>query len=224
MYLIFAKSKQNYRIGKRFKSYRQMMRNTMHSDDGALSDIAAQDPEMARQMQYIQKYAYAPVYRNTSTKYFASGEEYYAYLLKELNRAEKFIFIEYFIIEQGKMFGGVLDILKKKISEGVEVRLMYDDFGTIQKLPKGYDRYLESIGISVSVFNRVRPSLDTFLNYRDHRKIVVIDGNTAFTGGINLADEYINEVERFGHWKDTGIMIKGEAVTKMTETFLQLWH
>ena len=224
LYLIFAKSKQNYRIGKRFKSYRQMMRNTMHSDDGALSDIAAQDPEMARQMQYIQKYAYAPVYRNTSTKYFASGEEYYAYLLKELNRAEKFIFIEYFIIEQGKMFGGVLDILKKKISEGVEVRLMYDDFGTIQKLPKGYDRYLESIGISVSVFNRVRPSLDTFLNYRDHRKIVVIDGNTAFTGGINLADEYINEVERFGHWKDTGIMIKGEAVTKMTETFLQLWH
>ena len=122
------------------------------------------------------------------------------------------------------MFGDILEILKTKISEGVEVRLMYDDFGTVQKLPKGYEKYLEGLGISVSVFNRIRPSLDTFLNYRDHRKILVIDGNTAFTGGINLADEYINEVERFGHWKDTGIMIKGEAVTKMTETFLQLWH
>ncbi len=224
LYLIFAKSKQNYRIGKRFKSYRQMMRNAMHVSDDAISYVEKDDPELARQMKYIQKYAYAPVYQNTSTKYFSSGEEFYASILKELNRAEKFIFMEYFIIEQGKMFGGVLDILKRKISEGVEVRLMYDDFGTLSKLPKGYDKYLESIGISVSVFNRVRPSLDTFLNYRDHRKILVIDGNTAFTGGVNLADEYINEVERFGHWKDTAIMIKGEAVTKMTETFLQLWH
>ena len=122
------------------------------------------------------------------------------------------------------MFDGILDILKKKISEGIEVRLMYDDLGTIQKLPKGYDRYLESLGIRVSVFNRVSPSLDTFLNYRDHRKILVIDGRVAFTGGINLADEYINAVERFGHWKDSGIMIKGDGVIKMTETFLQLWH
>ena len=97
--------------------------------------------------------------------------------------------MEYFIIEPGKMFDGILDILKKKISEGIEVRLMYDDLGTIQKLPKGYDRYLESLGIRVSVFNRVSPSLDTFLNYRDHRKILVIDGRVAFTGGINLADD-----------------------------------
>jgi cardiolipin synthase len=224
LYLIFAKSKQSYRIGKRFKSYRLMMRNAMSSAGDSIHEIEAEDPEIARQMKYIKKTAYAPVYKNTSAKYFSSGEDYFKAVVRELTRAEKFIFIEYFIIEQGKMFGDILEILKTKISEGVEVRLMYDDFGTIQKLPKGYDKYLEGLGISVSVFNRIRPSLDTFLNYRDHRKILVIDGNTAFTGGINLADEYINEVERFGHWKDTGIMIKGEAVTKMTETFLQLWH
>lgn len=224
LYLIFAKSKQNYRIAKRFKSYKLMMRNAMHGTCDCIDEIEAEDKEIARQMKYIMKTAYAPVYRNTTSKYFSSGEEFYSCMLRELNRAERFIFMEYFIIEEGKMFGGVLDILRKKIAEGVEVRLMYDDFGTMQKLPKGYDSYLESIGISVSVFNPVRPSLDTFLNYRDHRKILVIDGNTAFTGGINLADEYINETERFGHWKDTGIMIKGEAVTKMTETFLQLWH
>lgn len=224
LYLIFAKSKQSYRIAKRFKSYRLMMRNTMRAAEDNITDIECEAPEIAKQMKYIQRTAYAPVYRNTMSKYFESGEKYYEAILREIKKAEKFIFMEYFIIEQGKMFNSILEILKKKISEGIEVRLMYDDMGTIQKLPKGYDKYLESIGISVSVFNRLRPSLDTFLNYRDHRKILVIDGNTAFTGGINLADEYINEVERFGHWKDTGIMLKGEAVTKMTETFLQLWH
>lgn len=224
LYMIFAKSKQNYRIGKRFKSYKMMMRNAMPNPEDNISEIEKEDPAIARQMKYIEKTAYAPVYSNTSTKYFPSGEQFYAQILKELNRAERYIFIEYFIIEPGKMFDSVLEILKKKISEGIEVRLMYDDFGTLQKLPKGYEKYLESLGISVSVFNRVRPSLDTFLNYRDHRKILIIDGCTAFTGGLNLADEYINAVERFGHWKDTAIMIKGQAVTKMTEIFLQLWH
>lgn len=224
LYLIFAKSKQNYRIGKRFRSYRLMMRNAMHGEGNRLDEAAKEDPEIARQMKYIENTAYAPVYGNTSAKYFPSGEEYFEAVLREISLAKRFIFMEYFIIEEGKMFCSVLELLKRKIAEGVEVRLMYDDFGTIQKLPKGYEGYLKSLGINVSVFNRVRPSLDTFLNYRDHRKILVIDGNTAFTGGINLADEYINEVEHFGHWKDSGIMLKGEAVAKMTETFLQLWH
>lgn len=224
LYLIFAKSNQSYRIGKRFKSYRQLMRSAVKSREDCLDEIEADDPEIARQLRYIKKTSYAPVYKNTQAKYFPSGEDYYAALLRELNRAERFIFIEYFIIEEGRMLGSILEVLKRKIAEGIEVRLMYDDLGSVSKLPKGYDGYLESLGISVSVFNRLRPSLDTFLNYRDHRKILVIDGNVAFTGGINLADEYINHVERFGHWKDTGIMLKGEAVTKMTEIFLQLWH
>lgn len=224
LYLIFSKSRNNRRIGKRFKNYREMMRHTMPSDEDNIAEIAKDDPEIARNLKYIEQTAFAPVYKNTSTKYFSVGEEYYAQLLRELNRAERFIFIEYFIIEPGKMLDSVINILKEKVSEGVEVRFMFDDLGSASKIPKDYEKYLQSLGFSVSVFNRIRPSPDTFLNYRDHRKIVVIDGNTAFTGGINLADEYINEVQRFGHWKDTGIMIKGDAVTKMTETFLQLWH
>lgn len=224
LYVLFAKSKQGFRISKRFKNYRTLMRNTLPNPDDPLREIEKESPELAKQMRYVEKTAYAPVYRNTEAVYFSTGEEYFAAVLKELAKARKFIFLEYFIIEEGKMFGDVLDVLKQKVAEGVEVRIMYDDIGTINKLPRKYDRKLEEMGFRVSVFNRMKPSLDAFLNYRDHRKILVVDGNVGFTGGINLADEYINEVERFGHWKDTGIMLRGQAVTKLTETFLQLWH
>lgn len=224
LYLMFSKPKQSYHIAKRFKGYRLMLKNSLKNPEEVISEIEDENPNLARQMRYIENSAHAPVYKNTACKYFPSGESYYAALLKELKRAEKFIFIEYFIIEQGEMLESILEILKDKISQGVEVRLMYDDIGTISKLPYKYDKYLESLGINVSVFNKMKPSLDAFLNYRDHRKIVVIDGKVGFTGGINLADEYINAVEKFGHWKDTGIMLKGEAVCKLTDTFLQLWH
>lgn len=224
LYILFAKSKQTRRISKRFKSYRTLMRNTLPNPDDPLSQIEQEDPIVAKQLRYIEQTAYAPVYCSTEAVYFSSGEEYFAAVLKELEKAHRFIFIEYFIIQEGKMFGAILDVLRQKVAEGVEVRIMYDDIGTINKLPKKYDKKLEAMGFRVSVFNRVKPSLDAFLNYRDHRKILVVDGNVGFTGGINLADEYINEVERFGHWKDTGVMLKGQAVTKLTETFLQLWH
>ena len=200
------------------------MRNTLPNPDDPLGELEKEDPQIAKQMRYIEKTAYAPVYKNTSAVYFSSGEEYFDAVMREISRACRFVFLEYFIIEDGKMFGAIADLLRQKISDGVEVRIMYDDIGTINKLPKGYDKKLEAMGFRVSVFNRMKPSLDAFLNYRDHRKMLVIDGNVGFTGGLNLADEYINEVERFGHWKDTGIMLRGQAVTKLTETFLQLWH
>ncbi len=224
LYILFAKSKQTRRISKRFRNYRTLMRNTLPNPDDPLVDIAKEDPVVARQLSYVERTAYAPVYRNTDAVYLPTGEEYFDAVMREIPKAKKFIFLEYFIIEEGKMFNSILDVLKKKVEEGVEVRIMYDDIGSISKVPSKYDKYLESLGFQVSVFNRMKPSLDAFLNYRDHRKILVIDGVVGFTGGVNLADEYINEVERFGHWKDTGIMIKGEGVTKMTETFLQLWH
>ena len=224
LYILFAKSKQSRRISKRFRCYRTLMRNTLPNPDDPISDIEYDDPQIAKQMKYIESTAYAPVYRNTSAKYFPSGEEYFEAVLNALAMAKKFVFLEYFIVEDGKMFGSILDILTQKLAEGVDVRIMYDDIGTISKLPKKYDEKLRQMGFKVSVFNKMKPSLDAFLNYRDHRKILVIDGNVGFTGGVNLADEYINEVERFGHWKDTGVMITGQAVTKMTETFLQLWH
>lgn len=224
LYILFAKSKQSYRISKRFRNYHTLMRNTPVNPDDPLNEIAAKDPEIARQLEYIKRTSYAPVYKNTFSKYFPTGEEYFEAVLEEISKAEKFVFLEYFIIEPGKMLDSILDILRKKVNDGVEVRIMYDDFGCINKIPINFNKKLEEQGFMVSVFNRMIPSLDAFLNYRDHRKILVIDGNVAFTGGVNLADEYINEIERFGYWKDTGIMLKGQAVTKMTETFLQLWH
>ncbi len=224
VYFIMSKGKQEKRTSKKFKEYQSLMRNTLPKDERIIPEIEESEPDIARQCRYIEKSAYAPVYKNTETKYFPSGEEYFSQLLKELSKAERFIFLEYFIIESGVMLDSILDILKKKVTEGVEVRLMYDDFGTISKLPNDFRKKLENMGIRVCVFNKVSSILNAFLNYRDHRKILVIDGNVGFTGGINLADEYINEVEKFGHWKDTGVMLKGEAVTKLTEIFLQLWH
>ncbi len=224
LYLIFSKSKQDYRISKRMRKYKTLERLMIQNENENINEIEVLDPGIARQMRYIKKTAYAPVFKNTETRYFASGEEYFEALLSELRRAQKYIFIEYFIIEKGKMFDSVLEILKDKVAQGIEVRIMFDDLGTISKLPKDYEKELEAMGMRVSVFNRVRASLDTFLNYRDHRKMTIIDGKVGFTGGINLADEYINEVEKFGHWKDTGVLLKGDAVSKMTETFLQLWH
>lgn len=224
MYFIMSKSKQGVRISKRFKDYRALMRNTLSSNSRNLEEIEEADPDVARQCKYIEKTAYAPIYKNTETKYFPSGETYFEAVLKEISKAQRFVFMEFFIVESGVMLDKMLEILKKKVAEGIEVRLMYDDFGTIAKLPKDFNRQLEAMGIRVCVFNKVKPFMHAFLNYRDHRKILIVDGNVAFTGGINIADEYINEVERFGHWKDTGLMLKGEAVTKMTEIFLQLWH
>ncbi len=173
---------------------------------------------------YVNNYGYYPIYKNTSVEYFSSGEEKFDALIRELEKAENFIFMEYFIIGLGRMWDTVLEILERKVSQGVEVRLIYDGMGCQFTLPNHYCRYLESLGIKCREFNEFRPFLSTAQNNRDHRKIVVIDGHTAFNGGINIADEYINEKERFGHWKDTAVMLKGEAVWSFTVMFIQMWE
>jgi len=131
--------------------------------------------------------------------------------------------MEYFIVGLGIMWDTILEVLKEKAAQGVEVRFIYDDMGCLFRLPIDYQRTLEGYGIKCAVFNRFRPVLSTLQNNRDHRKIAVIDGKVAFTGGINLADEYINVVERFGHWKDAAIMVKGAAAWSLTMIFLQMW-
>lgn len=173
---------------------------------------------------YIRNITGMPVWGETTTRYFPCGEEQFPAMLEALEEAEHFIFMEYFIIESGEMWNSILDILVRKVKQGVDVRLMYDDAGCISTLPHGYDRYLRSLGIRTIRFNRFIPTLNTYLNYRDHRKITVVDGNVGFMGGINLADEYINRVVRFGYWKDTGVMLRGAGVANMTETFLQMWE
>lgn len=176
LYFIMSKHKQASRISKRFDSCNSSSRSYTTRNDMLISEIEKENPCIAKGLRYIEKTAYAPVYANTATKYFPNGEEYYAQLLKELGKAQKFIFMEFFIIESGKMTDGILQILKKKVAEGVEVRMLYDDFGTISKVPKDFQKSLEALGIRVCVFNKVHPIINAFLNYRDHRKIVVIDG------------------------------------------------
>ena len=164
-----------------------------------------------------------PVYENTQVTYFPSGEAKFAALLPQLESATQYIFLEYFIIDEGLMWGRILEILARKAAQGVDVRVMYDGTCEFSTLPRDYPRRLEALGIRCKVFAPVTPFVSTHYNYRDHRKIAVIDGQVAFTGGVNLADEYINRVVRFGHWKDTAVMLRGEAVRSFTLMFLNMW-
>lgn len=174
--------------------------------------------------RYASKSGCFPLYENTSVKYFPSGEAKFEALLEELGKAEKFIFLEYFILDEGYMWGRVLTVLAEKAKQGVDVRVMYDGMCEIALLPHNYPKRMAELGIKCKAFSPIMPFVSTHYNYRDHRKILVIDGKTAFTGGVNLADEYINRASRFGHWKDTAIMLKGEAVTSFTLMFLQMWN
>lgn len=175
------------------------------------------------QSTYLKNMTGMPAFKNTNSTYLPLGDDAFIAMKAELENAEKYIFMEYFIIEQGKMWDELLDILVRKAAAGIDVRLVYDDFGCLMTLPEGYHKQLEKLGIKCSVFNPFVPVLSSVFNNRDHRKITVIDGKVAFTGGINLADEYINEIERFGHWKDNAIMLKGEAAWGFTIMFLSLW-
>ena len=165
----------------------------------------------------------ANIYLQSSSKYFASGEEMYENMLKDIESATKYIFLEYFIVAEGAMWDGVHTLLRKKILEGVEVRLMYDDIGCMKTISPRYDRMLNAEGIRCRRFSPVSPRVSTAHNNRDHRKILVVDGKIAYTGGVNIADEYINAKKRFGHWKDGGIRVEGDAAVGFLKLFLSLW-
>lgn len=175
------------------------------------------------QSKYIEDYAMYPAFRNQGTKYFSLGEHKHLALLEELKAAKEFIFLEYFIIDLGNMWDSILHILIEKANQGLDIRLIYDDFGTLTTFEPGYKKTLEKHNIKVAVFNPLIPFLAIRMNNRDHRKMVIIDGVVAFTGGINIADEYINEIQRFGHWKDAGLLVKGEAVYAFTVMFITMW-
>lgn len=176
-----------------------------------------------RQASYLEQYAHGPLYTNTEAAYFPLGDSVFPQMLEQLKRARRYIFIEYFIIEEGVFWNSILEILEEKAKSGVDVRVIYDDIGSLFTLPKKYAQKLEDKGIKCCVFNRFVPVLSLRLNNRDHRKLCIIDGHTGFTGGINLADEYINRVEKYGHWKDSAILLRGEAVWSMTVMFLSMW-
>lgn len=187
----------------------------------------AVQPLFKRFSEYLRQNAAAPVYSNTTSKYFAWGEDFFESFLQEAEKAEKFIFMEYFIIEEGEMWNKSLELLEKKAAAGVDVRIIYDSFGCLFTLPDKYEEKLRRMGIKCEVFNPLQFSVHfsdyTMLNHRDHRKITVIDGNVGFTGGLNFADEYINAKVKHGKWKDTGFMLKGDGVYPLTVTFLKMW-
>lgn len=174
--------------------------------------------------KYMNRSNSFPIYQNTETTYFPLGEEMFSAMLSELKKAEKYIFMEYFIIEEGKMWGSILKILAQKAAQGVDVRVMYDGMCEISLLSSDYPKRMEKLGIQCKAFSPVMPFVSTHYNYRDHRKILVIDGKVAFNGGVNLADEYINHISKYGHWKDTAIMLKGDAAASFTRMFLQMWN
>ncbi len=183
-----------------------------------------QDAGAAAMAAYVSRITGTPMSVATETTYFPSGEAMLAQMLTELNKAEKTIYLEYFIIDEGVMWGQILEILAQKAAQGVDVRVIYDGTCEFLLLPKGYSKKLQALGIACHVFAPVTPFLSTHYNYRDHRKILTVDGKVAFTGGINLGDEYINVTHPYGHWKDTAVMLRGDAAQSFQRMFLQIWN
>lgn len=224
MYLYAMFQPASYRLRKKLEHINLKSHRYLQPDQQIYNDLQIQDKQVSMLGKYIYDYTGCPIYRNTDVTYLNCGEEKYRALVDELEEAQNFIFLEYFIIEEGRVWNSILRILEKKVQQGVEVRVMYDGLCSLNKLPVGYFKKLRKKGIKSKTFAPARPFFTTEQNNRDHRKIFVIDGKVAFTGGINLADEYMNVVNKFGYWKDTAVMLKGDAVKSYTLMFLEMWN
>lgn len=208
------------------KKVTHILKNTKNkiTQDKSVIDKAEEIcPDVADLNYYLNKSGRFPLYENTDVTYYPIGEKMFQSMLVELDKAKDFIFMEYFIVDDGYMWDNILEVLIKKANEGVDVRVMYDGTCEFALLPRTYPSSLEKLGIHCKVFSPVSPFISTHYNYRDHRKIMVIDGKTAYNGGINMADEYINYTHKYGHFKDVGVMLKGDAVDSFTLMFLQMW-
>lgn len=181
-------------------------------------------PRHRKRISYLQSVPRFPIYKDTATRYFPTGGGMLDALLADIASAERYIFLEYFIIEEGEMWDRILEALRERVAAGIDVRVIYDDIGCLLTLPEGYDKKLRAYGIACERFNRFRPLLSSLQNNRDHRKITVIDGRIAYTGGINLADEYINKAIKYGHWKDAAIRLEGVGAWSFTVIFLEMWN
>ena len=225
LYILFAnKITTKKKKELRFSKLNKFLSSTKCDSTDVINEIKVNNEDVANIVTYIDKSCLASVHKNSEVKYYNYGQKGFPVILDELKKAKKFIFLEYFIISNGIMFGSILDILKEKAKEGLDVRIIYDDFGSNKgKMPNIFKEATKN-GIKCLSFNRVRPVLDIRQNNRDHRKIIVIDGVVGFTGGCNLADEYINEEVRFGDWRDNICLVKGEAVDGLTSLFVSTWN
>ncbi|MBR4455547.1 MAG: PLDc N-terminal domain-containing protein, partial [Solobacterium sp.] len=214
-------------ISHTFRSILKKTEEAKHyyvQDPAIGEEIRKEYPVALNQYHYLSGSSNFPFYYNRSAEYYPLGDLGHPVMLEEMKKAKKFIFLEYFIIERGKMWNPMEEILKQKAAEGLDVRVLYDDIGSLMTLPATYASELEAAGVKCIPFNRINPIVGIIANHRDHRKIMVIDGKVGFSGGVNLADEYINENHKCGHWKDNVIKITGEAVWSLTVLFLTHWN
>ena len=218
LYLLFYSRKLHPKFVRRLE---ELKKCGYEKDQQQIYDeLEGDSAHAAAQARMLCSISGASVFTNTKQTYYALGEDMWQAMLSDLEKAEKFIFMEYFIIEEGLFWNSILNILKQKTEKGVSVCVLYDDVGCMNTLPGDYHKQLEKLGIKAAPFSRLRGNADSEFNNRNHRKICVIDGSVGYTGGVNIADEYINKVERFGHWKDTGLRLEGEAVWELTRLFL----
>lgn len=223
LYLLFNFQSASRRFRRQIEATQAEFASAYLCSGNRMDQCVDRFPKYTNLIRYLQSAAGFPVYDHTETSYLTPGERMLEALLPELEKAQRYIFIETFILEEGIMWDSILEVLKRKAAQGVLVRIIYDDMGCFLTLPSDYAKTLEEYGIEAAVFNPFQPFLTVKQNNRDHRKIAVIDGKVAFTGGINLADEYINAVEKYGHWRDSAIMLKGDAAWSFALIFLQMW-
>ena len=224
LYLFFGGRSQERVNRRKVREEDALLRGELKQDPAVLEALADSAPEALLSARYLLHAAGFPAYRGSETVYFSPAEAAEDALFEALESAEHYLFLEFFIVSPGVIWDRVLSILERKAAQGVEVRLLYDDFGCIRHLPMRYSRQLAQKGIRAAAVNPYIPVLSSRLNNRDHRKMLIVDGKVAFTGGVNLSDEYFNKTAPFGHWKDSLLRIRGEAVWSMTAAFLLMWH
>ena len=224
VFLLWGGGRVMTHLRKRMKLCEAKTMRYLREEDGVRDRLKYYDMFHSRQADYLIGESGFPLYDGTSTEYLSPGEKFLPRFLEELNKAEKYIFIEFFILAEGEMWNQIHSVLKEKAREGLEVKVIFDDFGSIKRQRKGFIQKLRNDGIEVSVFNPINPIMNIFMNNRNHRNIVVIDGKVAITGGINIGDEYINIEKRFGYWLDSAIIIKGKAVKSFLAMFSSMWE
>ncbi len=224
LYLLFGHKNVLKRIRRRFQEIDQWLLPELQQDPAVLTRLEELDISIANQCRYIHQFSRYPVFQNTDVQFFPDASEGLEAQLLQLSQAEHYIFLEYFIIEEGEAFARLKAVLAERVRHGVLVRVLYDDIGSIGFLTPSFIQRMEAIGAECRVFNPVMPVLNFFMNNRDHRKITVIDGKVGFTGGYNLADEYFNLKHPYGRWKDTGVILRGKAVQALTVMFLEMWN
>lgn len=224
LYFMWGRSRKNSRYFKRFREIELLRRQRLMNDETVAEDLEIDHPNKVQISRYLRKEGF-PIYKNTKVTYYEVGEKILSAMIEDLKKAKKFIFLEYFIVSEGRVWGEILDILTQKVKEGVEVKLLFDDFGTLKINTHAFRADMKARGLDLCIFNPIHKDVPRMLfNYRNHQKITVIDGNIAYTGGFNLADEYANYIQRFGHWKDSGVRLYGEGVYSFTCFFLDMWR